>query len=994
MDQSPRCRRRTTPGRVLSHLIAAIAAAVSLAACSGDGTSTNDAAGSTPVGPLARLTVSPQAVTFTAKGGAQTLTVHGFDVDGHEVPVTSLSFTSSTPDFATVDAGGQVQSAADIGSAVIDVRAGDIVAPPVTVLGIKPAAGVLLVADAQISSGPTLQSATERTVRYTLAGVGNVAVGTLLLGTGEIPLAGQVVALQAAGNGVQVDVQDAPKATLISDMQIDLKFTPDQVNAASGITGDLTQSGSAMARSRPQAARNRAQGRTVGPFECDGDIDFGLVHTDLSAKLNKPNLGFIIHDVLTGSVQSDSQVLVQGTASATASAVFRVDASVSGSITCTAAFARLRAPVFGAASAFIAPTLPVGAKITLGASATYSAFAFGATDTLTATVDLGYDYDRRTGVLNPHTGISFDNDFSPVITLPTDQSPRATLDLFAGLTSGLDFSVGVSGLLSANLELMAVEAGPAFEARATGPYTGATDTGFDSGYELDAKATVAAGSDVVALAKALSIPVSASMLSATWNNTLGTAPALDAAAADEDRFAAGDTVTFGIDLKADSLRFPVLGANVAEVRIYRLDYDAGTATPVVSATAADGQAHFDLPWQADAAGQLTDGQGRPLFYAFVIDKLLDTPLAALGAVVPFELGAVRSQNHLGQRLAGTGTSSMALGDDGRIIVRGTNNGGALGVGDAVGIGAFTEWATVPLTQVTAIAGDAWFGAALTGDGHLYAWGWGPAIGVPSKNSNPAPLLIDDGSGSRNVAVSAGYDHTLVLKADGSVWGFGTNSSNVLGAGGSGSFHDTGMGPAKAIAAGGTVSVVVRPDGTVWTMGRGAEGQLGNGSFADSATPVQVNGLTDVVAVAAGNLFAMALTRDGTVWAWGYNADGELGNGTTTNSATPVKVGSLSGVTKISAGDYHGMALAGDTVYTWGMGQYGRLGTGDQNNRTSPVAVQTFAVDIDGGEFHSLAALRSGIVVGWGLNTLGTIYPQNSPANALVPLDTGLRVGPR
>ena len=38
------------------------------------------------------------------------------------------------------------------------------------------------------------------------------------------------------------------------------------------------------------------------------------------------------------------------------------------------------------------------------------------------------------------------------------------------------------------------------------------------------------------------------------------------------------------------------------------------------------------------------------------------------------------------------------------------------------------------------------------------------------------------------------------------------------------------------------------------------------------TPVQVNGLTNVVGVAAGVYHSAALKSDGTVWAWGYNGN--------------------------------------------------------------------------------------------------------------------------
>ena len=56
---------------------------------------------------------------------------------------------------------------------------------------------------------------------------------------------------------------------------------------------------------------------------------------------------------------------------------------------------------------------------------------------------------------------------------------------------------------------------------------------------------------------------------------------------------------------------------------------------------------------------------------------------------------------------------------------------------------------------------------------------------------------------------------------------------------------------------------------------------------------------------------------------------------------------------------------------------------------------TGAVDIDGGEFHSLAVLKSGVVMAWGYNSLGQGSANTEFFPVLVaPTDTFLRVGAR
>ncbi len=94
----------------------------------------------------------------------------------------------------------------------------------------------------------------------------------------------------------------------------------------------------------------------------------------------------------------------------------------------------------------------------------------------------------------------------------------------------------------------------------------------------------------------------------------------------------------------------------------------------------------------------------------------------------------------------------------------------------------------------------------------------------------------------------------------------------------------------SISAGYQHNIALRKDGTVWAWGRNDGGQLGNSNTKNQLLPVQVKGgasgseyLTDVVQVTAGNWHSMALKANGTVYAWGWGQYGQLGNGYTTNS---------------------------------------------------------------------------------------------------------------
>ena len=61
-----------------------------------------------------------------------------------------------------------------------------------------------------------------------------------------------------------------------------------------------------------------------------------------------------------------------------------------------------------------------------------------------------------------------------------------------------------------------------------------------------------------------------------------------------------------------------------------------------------------------------------------------------------------------------------------------------------------------------------------------------------------------------------------------------------------------------ISAGMDHSLRLKSDGTVWAWGRNSFGQLGDGTLADRLTPVKVSGLTGVVAISGGGYHSLAL----------------------------------------------------------------------------------------------------------------------------------------
>lgn len=318
--------------------------------------------------------------------------------------------------------------------------------------------------------------------------------------------------------------------------------------------------------------------------------------------------------------------------------------------------------------------------------------------------------------------------------------------------------------------------------------------------------------------------------------------------------------------------------------------------------------------------------------------------------------------------------SLALKGDGTVWAWGSNSNGQLGDGVPTGATSGSPVSVSTLSDVTAIASGYNHSLALKSDGTVWAWGSNSygQLGDGSTTDSNTPVQV---SGLTDItAIAGGENYSLALKSDGTVWAWGSNGYGQVG---DGSYTDKStpgqilnFGGVTAIACGGTHSLALKSDGTVWVWGHNDYGQLGDGTTTDSNSPKQVSSLSDVSAVAGGAYHSIALKSDGTVWAWGDNWYGELGNGSNTNSQTPVQVSSLSDVSAIDSGKNHNIALKSDgTIWAWGLNWYGQLGNGSTTDSNTPVQVRSLndVTAITGGMYHNLAVKSDGKVWAWGDN---------------------------
>jgi alpha-tubulin suppressor-like RCC1 family protein len=224
------------------------------------------------------------------------------------------------------------------------------------------------------------------------------------------------------------------------------------------------------------------------------------------------------------------------------------------------------------------------------------------------------------------------------------------------------------------------------------------------------------------------------------------------------------------------------------------------------------------------------------------------------------------------KISAGATFSLALRSDGTVWAWGGNQVGQLGDGTTVSSQVPVQ--VTGLSQVTDIAAgyDASLAASTRGNTALTSvWAWGGngkgQLGDGTFTSHLTPELVT-GIGTPYIAgISAGYQFAVVLGTDGSSWGWGAD--------GSGQLDNTPTSspvtrPSQMTWAGSKITqlsagfdhvLALRSDGTVLAWGDNSQGELGDGRTGGTSGPVQVAGLPGASQVSAGGEFSLAVVWD-------------------------------------------------------------------------------------------------------------------------------------
>ena len=381
--------------------------------------------------------------------------------------------------------------------------------------------------------------------------------------------------------------------------------------------------------------------------------------------------------------------------------------------------------------------------------------------------------------------------------------------------------------------------------------------------------------------------------------------------------------------------------------------------------------------------------------------------------------------------------SVVSKGDGTVWAWGENQNGQIGNGEsgAVNIAKPSQVKGVDgvgfLTDVKKVAAGEAVVVALKNDGTVFVWGNGQMSqrgdGGSGITTTPVQVRVSAGGPFLTdvVSIAVGVRHTAIVKSDGTVWTWGSNTYGNLGDA-TGSVRpypvqvkinstNNFLTNVKSVEIGDESTFAIKNDGSVWAWGRNNNGHLGV-SATDvnnrlTAFPVLGAGgsgfLTDVKSVSVGDSHMLAVKNDGTLWAAGLNSSGQLGAGVSETSLyTIVQVQGVNGegfLTDVAFADVSDAASfavkSNGTAYSWGSGSSGQLGNNSTNGSLVPAPIKGLSgqgvlggvTDIETGIAFVMARDQDNSVVAWGENLRSQLAYRSPGSSTMVPNHIILKV---
>lgn len=243
-----------------------------------------------------------------------------------------------------------------------------------------------------------------------------------------------------------------------------------------------------------------------------------------------------------------------------------------------------------------------------------------------------------------------------------------------------------------------------------------------------------------------------------------------------------------------------------------------------------------------------------------------------------------------------GAHSLAIKTNGTLWGWGRNSFGQLGNGTftntnvPVQVGTATNWKTVSTGTFHSLA--------VKSDNTLWSWGYNfsgqlgnGTAGFGTELNMPAQIMgivVNEWK-----CIDAGGSHSLAITEEGRLWVWGKNSNYALGINDGSTYKSLPTLISSAtdwkIASGGiNHTLAIKENNTLWGWGENISGQLGDGSVLNRVAPVQIGTATDWTFIDGGEQYS-AFLKGGSLLSTGSNMYGQLGLGNAVSHNTPQTV---------------------------------------------------------------------------------------------------------